>query len=276
MSGYGQQGRDWHKSVMAYVDHKLNMPQKLVLGGGAGAEGGTGLPPGGIIGQLPQKYVCYDTDEATTAGSTWAAGGSTPSLVQNLNRIRGGWAIGDEAIRERHVYWSDALSEPGTSGCIDAGHVPFYSTTGCIPETNVEDAIIYVYANRNDPPWDVGDYFTWQTITFTHDGDLEEDTGGLQWAAPCAMTIDSVYGTLNAPPTGADAIIDVNKNHVSILDGSKLTFAATTGCIATGTVVTTELAENDRVTMDIDQVGSTTAGTSLVVHIRCKQSLQEA
>ena len=139
---------DWHKNIADYINYQLNRPRRVVLGGGAGAGGGTGVPPGGITGQLAQTHVCYDTTEATTAGST-ATAGSSPSLVHNLNRIRGGWAIGNDAIHERHLYWA-TNKDIGTSGCIDARHVPFFSSSGCVPDGNVRDAIDWLYYHRND------------------------------------------------------------------------------------------------------------------------------
>lgn len=58
--------------------------QPLNLGGLGGAGGGDGGPPGGFIGQLPQRQVTYDTTEAATL-FTPASG---MSLVDNLNHIR--------------------------------------------------------------------------------------------------------------------------------------------------------------------------------------------
>lgn len=56
----------------------------LNLGGLSGADGGGGGPPGGFVGQLPQREVTYDTTEAATL-FTPASG---MSLVDNLNHIR--------------------------------------------------------------------------------------------------------------------------------------------------------------------------------------------
>lgn len=259
---------DWTKQLYDYINYQLNRPRPLNLSGGAGADGGAGAPAGGVRGQLPQVFVCYDTSELTTAGSTSTAG-SSPSLVHNLNRIRGGWSIGDDAIRERHMYW--AAGDPGTSGCIDASHVPFFSSSGCVPDGNVRDAIDWLYYHRlDDPP----NYYTWHTFTFTVEGDLQVDTGDLRFYAPGAMTSASAYGSIDTPSVGADIIFDINKNGASILDGSKLVIAAGSNIGQCVPVVTT-LAVNDYLTMDVDQRGTTTPGADATVHIRCKQYLQE-
>ena len=54
---------------------------RLVLGGTSGSAGGTGNPPGGVVGKIIQKLVCYDTTEAETLDGT-------TSLLDNLNHIR--------------------------------------------------------------------------------------------------------------------------------------------------------------------------------------------
>jgi hypothetical protein len=56
---------------------------KLVFGGDEGPAGGSGLPWRGVIGQLNQRLVTYDTTEAQTPITSGHS-----SLVDNLNRIR--------------------------------------------------------------------------------------------------------------------------------------------------------------------------------------------
>lgn len=56
----------------------------LNLGGLSGAGGGIGAPPGGYIGQLPQRRVAYDESEDATLFTPL----SGMSLVDNLNHIR--------------------------------------------------------------------------------------------------------------------------------------------------------------------------------------------
>lgn len=257
--------REWNKQIMDYIQALLNKPRKIVLGGTSGSGGGSGYPPGGITGQLPQRYVSYDTTEADTAGST-----PSPSLVHNLNRIRGGWAIGDEAIRERHMLWATGVW--GTSGCISAWDVPYYSTSGCIPEESVHQAIEWLYAHRGDDA--TSNFYTWHTFVFTVEGDLEVNTGQVRLSSPGDMTIDHVYGTMGTAPQGANAIFDVNKNGASILDASRLVVASGG---STGSAVPTDLTLtlNDYLTMDVDQRGTTTPGSDAAIHIRCKQFLQE-
>lgn len=56
----------------------------LVLGGVTDSGGGSGGPPGGFVGQLPQARVTYDTDESADYGTPT----SGMSILDNLNHIR--------------------------------------------------------------------------------------------------------------------------------------------------------------------------------------------
>ena len=254
--------REWNKQIMDYIQALLNKPRKIVLGGTSGSGGGSGYPPGGITGQLPQRYVSYDTTEADTAGST-----PSPSLVHNLNRIRGGWAIGDEAIRERHMLWATGVW--GTSGCISAWDVPYYSTSGCIPEESVHQAIEWLYSHRADDI--TSNYYTRHTIVFTIDGDLDVEPGGIRVYAPGDMTIDSLFASLGTPAVGADAIFDVNVNGASI-GTVTITAGEYTGTASPSDPV---LETGDYMTVDVDQRGTTTPGANASVQAMCRQYLQE-
>jgi len=114
---------------------------KVVLGGSSGSDGGTGEPPAGFVGQLIQSNVAYDTAGATRACSAGSAGSS--SLVGNLDAIRLGTEICDDAILGRHIA-DDAVQDYhidwGTGGSqVSAMDVPLSS--GSFTSTNVKDAL---------------------------------------------------------------------------------------------------------------------------------------
>lgn len=77
---------------------RSNRLQPIFIGGVAGPNGGTNTGPITIIGQIPQSKVTYDTTEGTGSGIS-----PSGSLVHNLNRIRGGWAMGDGFLKARHL-----------------------------------------------------------------------------------------------------------------------------------------------------------------------------
>jgi len=111
---------------------------RVVLGGSAGSAGGVGDPPAGFWGQLRQANVTYDTAGNIRACASGSAGSN--SLVDNLDAIRLGWEMCNDAIGERHIDWGTG------AGQVSAVDVPFQTTSGSIDATNVRDAIEETYA----------------------------------------------------------------------------------------------------------------------------------
>lgn len=92
-------------------------------------------------------------------------------------------------------------------------------------------------------------------------GTLEVTTGTKRWYAPKAVTIDRIVARVNTAPVGAAINITVNKNGSS---GATLVIAdGGTKIINSSPSIT--LAEDDYLTVDITQIGSTTAGSDLTV-----------
>ena len=91
--------------------------------------------------------------------------------------------------------------------------------------------------------------------------------------APCALTIDKVKVVVKTAPTGAALIIDVNKGGTTIFttQGSRPSIAIGDTVDDSDTPDVTALAEGDKLTIDIDQIGSTIAGADLTVEVVCNQ-----
>ena len=256
---------DANYELFDYIERRMlfEKHQPLWLGGAPGSPGSV-TPPGGFIGVLPQNRVQWDPYEE----EHWS-GGST--LMDNLARDR-----------LRLTTYMQQLAYPNSAGStISAGSFPSWGSgawivgfsAGSPPGVNtVQDAIQYLWNHRTDDVPTI--FYTWHTFTFSVEGDLEVATGNLEFAAPGPMTIAEVYARIKTAPVGADAILDVNMNGVSILDGDKLTIADGTTTV-TAVPTTTAVVKNDYFTMDTDQRGTTTSGAGLVVHVRCKQYVQE-
>lgn len=86
---------------------------------------------------------------------------------------------------------------------------------------------------------------------------------GVSW------TITAVRATVGTAPTGATLIVDVNKNGTTIFttQANRPTIAVSTNTIKRTNMDVTTLADGDYLTVDVDQVGSTVAGSNLVVQI---------
>jgi len=93
--------------------------------------------------------------------------------------------------------------------------------------------------------------------------------------APCSLTIVKVKLVVKTAPGGQAIIVDVNKNGTTIFttQGNRPQIAAgqTTG--DSGTPDVTGLAEGDKVTIDVDQVGASPAGADLTVEVVCDQTV---
>lgn len=85
------------------------------------------------------------------------------------------------------------------------------------------------------------------------------------------LTIAKVYAYCKTAPTGASVIIDINKNGTSIWNSNQANRVAITAGLTTPATQTsfdtTALVENDLLTIDVDQIGSTEPGADLTVII---------
>lgn len=100
---------------------------------------------------------------------------------------------------------------------------------------------------------------------------LSTGTAKATWRAPHALENVTLRASVNTAPTGSTIIVDVNKNGSTMMSVNKLSIDAsektsTTAATAVG-MTTTTLADDDEVTFDIDQVGSTIPGKGLKVYL---------
>jgi hypothetical protein len=83
---------------------------------------------------------------------------------------------------------------------------------------------------------------------------------------PCACTVTAVRLSVNTAPTGATVIVDINESGATILS-TKLSIDAsekTSTTAASAAVISdSAIADDAEMTIDIDQIGSTIAGTGL-------------
>jgi hypothetical protein len=84
------------------------------------------------------------------------------------------------------------------------------------------------------------------------------------------LTISEVFISCKTGPVGSDLICDINKNGTTIFttQGNRPTITDGNTSGTSGTPDVTALAKNDKLTLDIDQVGSGTPGSDITVHVR--------
>lgn len=89
------------------------------------------------------------------------------------------------------------------------------------------------------------------------------------------LTITKVYAYVKTVPTGASLIFDINLNGTSIWNATQANRITIPAADADGKATqtsfdTTALAEENILTLDVDQVGSTVAGADATVTIKTK------
>lgn len=97
-------------------------------------------------------------------------------------------------------------------------------------------------------------------------GTLASATGSLRWYPPSNITIVSVKAAVGTAPSGSNIVVDVN------IDGTTAFTAATKPTIPDGTNISsahvpdvTSVPATSYMTVDVDSVGSSTAGSDLTV-----------
>lgn len=103
-------------------------------------------------------------------------------------------------------------------------------------------------------------------------GAVTTGAGALRWYNDTgqSLTIRNIRATVGTAPTGASLIVDVNKNGSTIFSTQANRPTITAGNNSSGKVTainTTTVADGDYLTVDVDQIGSTVAGSNLTVQI---------
>lgn len=100
---------------------------------------------------------------------------------------------------------------------------------------------------------------------------LTTGTAKVTFRAPFAMTITGVRANVNTAPVGSTIIVDINDGGTTIMSTNKLSIDASektsvTAATAAG-ITDSAIADDAEITIDIDQIGSSTAGKGLKVII---------
>jgi hypothetical protein len=108
-----------------------------------------------------------------------------------------------------------------------------------------------------------------QEVTFARSGDLTTVTGALAFVAPYPLTVVGVRAHVGTAPTGASILVDVHKNGTTLFttQANRPTIAASATTSGEEIPDVTAVVENDELTVDIDQVGSSIPGADLTVTV---------
>jgi hypothetical protein len=111
--------------------------------------------------------------------------------------------------------------------------------------------------------------FTYQVQVFTVPGTLSVGVGRAKFYIPGAITLGNVRASVGTAPTGADIVIDVNKNGTTVFttQSNRPKIYAGQTLVSTSTPNITEFAAGDYITVDVDAIGSLNPGSDLTVQI---------
>lgn len=108
-------------------------------------------------------------------------------------------------------------------------------------------------------------------FTLTVSGDLTVDPGVLRLynLTGAALTISKVHLAVNTAPTGADILVDVNEDGTTIFtnQANRPTVAISAFTGETTTIDDASWADGNYIQVDVDQIGSTIAGSDLTVTV---------
>lgn len=238
---------DWFASMQAWGNAR-----PINLGGISGPGGGYGGPPGGFIGQLSQSNVAYDTTESATFGLP----ASGVSLLHNLNRIR---------------YRLLVLEGGGGSGISGSGVGGIAIQNYSIPVgSNITILNFEGLTAVNNGGGKVTVSNNRQTIlTFTSTLSVKDNPLRIYNKFGSTQTISQVFLSVGTIPTGSGIIVDVHKNGTTIFTNQSHRPVIASGNYTgyTTNIDVPSWTDGEYLTAHVDQVGSPTPGSDLVVHI---------
>lgn len=140
--------------------------------------------------------------------------------------------------------------------------------------TEVDEQTVILETGSKGPAGAPGaDGIGYTVQTFTAPGTLTSYSGKARWFSPADFEITAITVGCGTAPVGQPIVVDINLNGASIF-----TDQANRPRILEGNFFATGVAPNNRfvdqneyLTVDIDQVGSTFAGSDLVVVIQMKE-----
>ena len=119
---------------------------------------------------------------------------------------------------------------------------------------------------------------TYETIISSvtgEDGNASTGTGKVTFRMPYAMTLTGARSSVKTAPTGSTLEVDVEQNGVSVfasvlsIDSGEKT--STTAAVPVE-ISTSALTDDSEITINVDQVGSSTAGVGLKVYLIGKRA----
>lgn len=113
-----------------------------------------------------------------------------------------------------------------------------------------------------------------EAYTFAVTGTIAVATGKSRIYLEHDYVVETVRAAVHTAPAGAALVVDVNKNGTTIYtdQANRPSIAVGTNSATGNNPAVTTLAAGDYLTVDVDQVGSATAGADLTVTVRVRRA----
>jgi hypothetical protein len=113
-----------------------------------------------------------------------------------------------------------------------------------------------------------------EAYTFSVTGAVAVATGKSRIYLEGDYVVETVRAAVNTAPTGSALVVDVNRNGTTIYtdQANRPSIAPGTNSATGNNPAMTTLAAGDYLTVDVDQVGSTAAGSDLTVTVRVRRA----
>ena len=213
----------------------------------------TAILPGGVPDLPANKDVLVYNDNIYGYGFAGAKGWTWEQLS-----LSGGYLLDVSSVAPTAD--KQVLSFDSTTSKWKPGPAITYGTTD--PSGGSDGDYYIQYFVSGSTPAEIGIACSDETT------DLVSGTAKATFRMPYAMYLAEVRANVNTAPSGSTIIVDINKNGSTLLS-TKLSIDAnekTSKTAATPAVISSNtLADDDEITIDIDQIGSTTAGKGLKV-----------
>lgn len=214
------------------------------------------------------RHPAYDTATEISGAVVRAAQGTTHGGHVHTCSFRSTDTVGTTA-----QVWAEAYSDinPPMTLMHTETTAPSTPASGFgVTFARSSDSLLYF---KNDAGAEYLLAHSVEVHTFSVTGALTTQTGKSRIYLEGNYVVETVRASVNTAPTGATILVDVNKNGTTIYTTqSARPTIAISGFTATGnSPAVTTFAAGDYITVDVDQIGSTIAGSDLTVTIRLRK-----
>lgn len=219
-----------------------------------------------VEGFLPAMPASATLNLDTLAGVAYVSGLRTTGAIESRTYASSSDTYVD--LLSSGAYTYTAVGSGAAAPALEANSIRlFVVVTDAAQITQVNDLRLLKAVVR-------GEVAIERERVFEVPGTLAVGARGLRYYPDFAGTVIGVRASVGVAPSGAAVVVDLNKNGASVYttQANRPTIAAGTNTVAAALPDDASVATGDYFTIDVDAVGSTTAGSDLTVQLLMRES----